>query len=51
MHIFFLYKIHQKWAEMIHKNNFVRKSHVDEAKSMGYDLRDSVIKLESFYLK
>ena len=36
---------------MIHKNNSVRKSHVDEAKSMGYDLRDSVIKLESFYLK
>ncbi len=41
----------KKWAEMIHKNNSVRKSHVDEAKSMGYDLRDSVIKLESFYLK
>lgn len=41
----------KKWAEMIYKNDSVRTSHVEEAKSRGYDLHDSVKKLESFYLK
>ena len=40
----------EKWSEAISSNKEERKSHLDEAKKAGYNLKDSVKELQNFYL-
>ena len=40
----------EKWSEAIRSNKEERKSHLDEAKKAGYNLKDSVKELQNFYL-